>query len=48
MGEVLTLINNAGFPIAVAVWLLVKDSKEKQLMREALEKLTLAINNVIK
>jgi hypothetical protein len=40
MSEMITVIKDIGFPIFIATWLLVKDSKEKELTRQALTKLT--------
>lgn len=48
MNEIIDIINKVGFPIFVAIFLLIKDQKEKKLTREALIKLTEAINNLIK
>jgi hypothetical protein len=47
MEEVMKLINTVGFPIFVAVWMLVKDQQEKKQTREALTKLTEAIDRLI-
>jgi len=47
MDEIMGLINTVGFPIFVAIWMLVKDQKEKEQTREALTKLTEAINRLI-
>jgi hypothetical protein len=47
MENIMSLINTVGFPIFVAVWLLVKDQQEKKQTREALIKLTEAIDRLI-
>ncbi len=47
MNEIMNLINTVGFPIFVAIWMLVKDQTEKKATREALIKLTEAINKLI-
>lgn len=44
MNEVIDTINQVGFPIFVAVWMLFKDQKEKELTRRALAELTLAVS----
>lgn len=44
MNEVIDTINQVGFPIFVAVWMLFKDQKEKELTRTALSELTLAVS----
>jgi hypothetical protein len=47
MNEIIEAIKTVGFPIFVAVWLLMKDSKEKKQTREAISMLTIAINKLI-
>lgn len=46
MQDILTIINSVGFPIFVAIWMLVKDSQEKKQTRETLERLTIAIQKL--
>ena len=46
--EVAQYIQQLGFPMFVALWMLVKDQKEKVLTREALTTLTIAVNNLEK
>lgn len=46
MNEVIDTINQVGFPMFVAVWMLFKDSKEKELTRTALTELTLAVSQL--
>lgn len=46
MNDVINTINQVGFPIFVAVWMLFKDSKEKELTRTALTELTIAVTQL--
>lgn len=46
MNEIVTLIQTVGFPGFVAVWMLVKDQKEKELTRTALTELTIAVSQL--
>lgn len=46
MNEVVTLIQTVGFPGFVAIWMLVKDQREKEQTREALNLLTLAVTEL--
>lgn len=46
MNEVIDTINQVGFPMFVAVWMLFKDSKEKELTRTALTELTMAVSQL--
>lgn len=46
MNEVIDTINQVGFPMFVAVWMLFKDSKEKELTRAALTELTMAVSQL--
>lgn len=40
MTEIISIVKDVGFPIFVAVWFIVKDSKEKQKTREVLQELS--------
>jgi predicted solute-binding protein len=44
MEVVTSLINTLGFPIFVAVWCLIKQSKESKYLTESMNKQTEAIN----
>lgn len=39
----ITMITQVGFPIFVAVWLMIKGSKDSQKIAETLDRLALAI-----
>ena len=46
MEDIFNVINLIGFPIFVAVWMLIKDQDEKKQTREALNNLTDAIKKL--
>lgn len=45
MEEIVSLIRDLGFPIAVAVALFWKNNKDQEQHRDEMEKVTTAINN---
>lgn len=45
MEEVVSLIRDLGFPIAVAIALFWKNNKDQEQHRDEMEKVTTAINN---
>lgn len=45
--DIIAVIKEVGFPIFVAVWLLIKDQREKKATREAIARLSIAINSLI-
>jgi hypothetical protein len=44
--SIIEIINQVGFPIFVAIWMLVKDQAEKKQTREVLNDLKEAINSL--
>jgi hypothetical protein len=44
--SIIEIINQVGFPIFVAIWMLVKDQSEKKQTREVLNGLKEAINSL--
>lgn len=45
MEEIVSLIRDLGFPIAVAIALFWKNNKDQEQHRDEMEKVTTAINN---
>ena len=46
MSEIVQIINSVGFPVFVACWMLIKDSKEKEMTRKTLENLGVTIQKL--
>lgn len=46
--DIAALINQSGFPVAVAVYLLYRESKQRQLEIDNAVKMTEALNNAAK
>lgn len=46
MQDIIQVIRDLGFPIFVAVWMLVQDRTEKKQTRDAIEKLTIVIEKL--
>lgn len=46
MKEIINLINSVGFPIFVAIYMLVQGSKDNKQTRETLEKLTVVVEKL--
>jgi hypothetical protein len=46
--DIAALINQSGFPVAVAVYLLYRESKQRQLEIDNAMKMTVALNNAAK
>lgn len=48
MEELIKLISNVGFPIAVAVYLLIRSEKKMDILTESITKLTGAVDKLNK
>lgn len=48
MEEFMTVVSNVGFPIAVAVYLLIRSEKKMEVLTESITNLTLAVDKLNK
>jgi hypothetical protein len=46
MQDFISVINNVGFPIFVALYMLIQGTKENKQTRETIEKLTIAVEKL--